>query len=111
MATKNKGKIDKKETKSEVKLTIEDTREIAKLARIKLSEEDEIKFTQQLNNILEYFKKLSELDTKDIEPQTHPIDLVNSFREDVVGKSLSQEEALQNAPFKENGYFKAPKIV
>ncbi|MBD3350961.1 MAG: Asp-tRNA(Asn)/Glu-tRNA(Gln) amidotransferase subunit GatC [Candidatus Lokiarchaeota archaeon] len=93
------------------KLTIEDTQEIAKLARLQLSKEEEEKFTTQLNNILQYFEKLSELDTKNVEPRTHPNDIVNSFREDVVEESLDKEEALKNAPEKKDSYFKAPKIV
>ncbi|MHA1299283.1 MAG: Asp-tRNA(Asn)/Glu-tRNA(Gln) amidotransferase subunit GatC [Candidatus Helarchaeota archaeon] len=112
--TKNQNADDNTKTKNnenKVKLSVEDTREIAKLARIKLSKEEEEKFTIQLNNILEYFKKISELNTENITPQTHPTDIVNSFRKDEIGNSLSQEEALMNAPRKEDGYFKAPKIV
>ena len=92
-------------------LTVEDTQKIAKLARLNISPEEEEKFTEQMNNILGYFEKLSELDTEGVIPRTHPTDVVNNFREDIVIPSLTQEEALQNAPNKKNGYFKAPKIV
>lgn len=98
-------------SKKEVKLNVEDTKEIAKLARLKLTQEEEQKFTLQLNNILGYFEKLNEVNTDNIEPRTHPTDLVNSFREDIVISSLDKEEALKNAPHKEDGFFKAPKIV
>lgn len=98
-------------TKKEVKLSVEDTREISKLARLKLTAEEEQKFTLQLNNILGYFDKLNEVNTDNIEPRTHPTDLVNSFRDDVIIPSLNKEDALKNAPYKEEGFFKAPKIV
>ena len=94
-----------------IKLNIEDTKEIAKLARITLSQEDEEKFTGQLNNILQYFEKLSELDTDNVEPRTHPTEIVNSFREDKVTSSLTNKEALMNAPQKKDGYIKGPKII
>ena len=96
---------------NKTKLTVDDTKEIAKLARINLSHDDEKKFTGQLNNILEYFEKLSELDTDDVEPRTHPTEIVNSFREDKVTPSLTNEEALMNAPHKKDGYIKGPKII
>lgn len=92
-------------------LTIEDTDEIAQLARLNLSAEEKEKFTKQLNNILGYFEKLNELDTDNIVPRTHPTEMVNCFRDDKVKESLSQDEALSNAPKKKDSYFKAPKIV
>jgi aspartyl-tRNA(Asn)/glutamyl-tRNA(Gln) amidotransferase subunit C len=51
------------------------------------------------------------VDTDGVEPTYRVVDLVNIFREDVARKSLSQEEALKNAPRRENGYFKSPRIV
>ncbi len=95
----------------ENKLTIEDTKKIAKLARINLSNNEEIKFTVQLNNMLNHFKKISELNTDEVEPRTHPTEIVNSFRDDIVKPSLSKEDVLKNAPHKKDGYFKAPRIV
>ncbi len=85
---------------------------ISKLALLDLSDEEKEKLTKQLGNILSYFKKLNDLDTSDVEPTTHPIDgLKNVFREDIPWKSLSNEEALKNAEYKEKGYFKAPRIL
>jgi aspartyl-tRNA(Asn)/glutamyl-tRNA(Gln) amidotransferase subunit C len=51
------------------------------------------------------------VDTEGIEPTYRVVDLANVFREDVACKSLTQEEALKNAPRRENGYFKSPRIV
>ena len=84
---------------------------VAKLALLDLTEDDKEQFSKQLGDILSYFKKLNDLDTTRVEPTTHAIDLKNVYREDVVGSSLSNEEALKNAEHKEDGYFKAPRIL
>ena len=95
------------------KLSVETTREIAKLARLELTGDEEKKFTNQLNDILVYFEKLGELDEEleGVEPITHPTEIVNVFREDKVRPSLSNKDALKNANKKEKGFFKAPKIL
>ena len=85
---------------------------ISKLALLDLSEEEKEKLANELGDILNYFKKLDDLDTSNVEPTTHPIDgLKNVFREDEPWKSLSPEEALKNAKHKKDGYFKAPRIL
>ncbi len=85
---------------------------ISKLALIDISEEEKENLSQELGVILNYFKKLDELDLSNVDPTTHPIDgLKNVFREDVPWKSLSNEEALKNAKHKKDGYFKAPRIL
>ncbi len=80
------------------------------LARIKLTEEEKEKFTKQLNSILDYFETLDKVEA-DVQPTHHVLGLTNVFREDVAKKSISQEDALANAPKKERGYFKGPRIV
>ena len=85
---------------------------IAKLALLDLSEEEKVKLAKEVGNILNYFKKLDNLDTSNVRPMTHPIDdLKNVFREDTPWESLSNEEALKNAKHKKDGYFKAPRIL
>lgn len=84
---------------------------IARLARVELSEEEKRLFTKQFNEILEYFRKVDELDTEKVPPTYHVLDLVNVFRKDEVKPSLPKEEATRNAPKKEKMYFKAPKII
>jgi aspartyl-tRNA(Asn)/glutamyl-tRNA(Gln) amidotransferase subunit C len=85
---------------------------ISKLALIDLSEEEKEKLSKELGDILNYFNKLDELDTNNVKPTTHPIDgLKNVFREDEPWESLSNEEALRNAKYKKDGYFKAPRIL
>lgn len=84
---------------------------IAWLARVNLSKEEEELFTQQFNEILDYFKKIDELDTEKVPPTFHIIDLKNVFREDEIGPSLPIEKALLNAPCKKGRLFKAPKML
>ncbi|MFW9828637.1 MAG: Asp-tRNA(Asn)/Glu-tRNA(Gln) amidotransferase subunit GatC [Candidatus Thorarchaeota archaeon] len=94
------------------KLSKETIDHISKLALLDLSEEEKIKLSKELSNILNYFKKLDDLDTTNIKPLTHPIEyLKNVFREDIPGDSLSNKEALRNAKHKKDGYFKAPRIL
>lgn len=85
---------------------------VAKLALLDLTEEDKEKFSKQLGDIISYFKKLNDLDTTNVKPTTHPIDnLKNVFREDIPWEGLSNEEALKNTKHKQDGYFKAPRIL
>jgi len=81
------------------------------LARLSLKEEEKETFLNQLNQILGYVEKLKELDTEGIEPLSHSMDLVNIVREDIEHKSLSQKEALANAPEKHSAYFRVPQVV
>jgi aspartyl-tRNA(Asn)/glutamyl-tRNA(Gln) amidotransferase subunit C len=92
-------------------ITREDVEHISWLASIKITDEEKDEFVGQFNSILEYFHQLDEVETEGIEPTYRVVDLANVFREDITSKSLSQEEALKNAPRRENGYFKSPRIV
>ena len=84
---------------------------IAWLARIELSEEEKELFTGQFDEILRFFEKIDEVDTEEVPPTYHVLDLVNIYREDEVSSSLPIEEALKNAPKKERRFLKAPRIV
>lgn len=92
-------------------LSEEEVEHIAWLARIELSEEEKKLFTQQFNTIIDYFHILDEADTEGVKPTLHVLDMNNVFREDKVENSMPADAALANAPRKEKGYFKAPKIV
>ena len=92
-------------------ITSEDVEHISWLASIKISDEEKEKFVEQFNSILEYFHQLDEVDTEGIEPTYRVVDLTNVFRDDISRKSLTSEEALKNAPRREKGYFKSPRIV
>ena len=82
-----------------------------KLARIELTPDEEQRLASQLGEVLQYVEKLNELDVSDVEPTAHATPLSNVMREDEPRESLSQEEALRNAPKTANGLFVVPKIV
>ncbi|MCJ7650192.1 MAG: Asp-tRNA(Asn)/Glu-tRNA(Gln) amidotransferase subunit GatC [Candidatus Lokiarchaeota archaeon] len=85
---------------------------VSKLALLDLTEEEKDRLSEQLSDLLNYFKKLNDLDTSNVEPMTHPIEgLKNVFREDKTWNSLTNDEALRNAKHKFEGFFKAPRIL
>jgi aspartyl-tRNA(Asn)/glutamyl-tRNA(Gln) amidotransferase subunit C len=84
---------------------------VAHLARLSLSPAEEAQFGAQLAGILGYIEKLKQLDVSGIEPTAHAVPLVNVFRPDLAQPSLSNEEALRNAPAKASGLFVVPRIV
>lgn len=92
-------------------VTIKDVEYIANLARLEFKEAEKEKFTEQFNRILEYMSKLNELDTTDVEPLYHVIDIKNVFRDDVVKPSYPREEILKNAPSRTEYFFKVPKVI
>ena len=83
---------------------------IANLAKIKISNEEIESFQKEMNKILDYFKMIDELNTDDTEPTWNILDQVNVLREDKEKESLDQDTALKNAPQKERGFIKAPRI-
>lgn len=88
-----------------------DVKYVAHLARIALSPEEEQKLAVQLGNILGYIEKLKEADVTGVEPTAHAFPLINVTRPDEVRPSLSNGDALRNAPAEANGLFMVPKIV
>lgn len=86
-------------------------RYIAHLARLELSEQEEEKFTRQLREILAWVDKLKELDTSKVPFTSHVLPLSNVFREDGLKRSLSEKEALLNAPQKKRSHFQVPKVI
>jgi aspartyl-tRNA(Asn)/glutamyl-tRNA(Gln) amidotransferase subunit C len=98
-------------TGEEKSITVKQVEHVARLARIELSEEEKRLFTTQLNAILDYFKILDEAETEEVQPFLSVLGLSNIWRRDETRPSLSTEEALSNAPRKERGYIKAPRIT
>jgi aspartyl-tRNA(Asn)/glutamyl-tRNA(Gln) amidotransferase subunit C len=92
-------------------VTKKDVEKIAELARLKFTEEELENFTPQMNEILSYMDKLNELDTKNVKPLSHPVEQTNVFREDEMKASIPTEEALKNAPSKDEHHFKVPKVI
>jgi aspartyl-tRNA(Asn)/glutamyl-tRNA(Gln) amidotransferase subunit C len=84
---------------------------IAVLARLKLSPQEIEKYTHDLADILEHVDRLKSVDTEGVEPQEQFISTENVFREDKVLPSLKRNEALANAPDKDDEFFRVPKVI
>lgn len=87
-----------------------DVSHVSKLANLPLSSEEEEKYSEQLSKILDYVEQLNQVDTKDVEPTFNVGNLSNVEGKDAVETGLTQEEVLQNAKSKENGFFKVKAI-
>ena len=92
-------------------ITKKEVEYVAKLAKLEFNEGEKEEFTSQLNSILDYFKKLNELDTERVEPTAYVISMPNLLNEDEVKSSLPQDEVLSNTEYIKKGYFKVPKIM
>lgn len=92
-------------------ITKKDVLHVADLARLALTEEEIDLYTDQIQRILSYVEKLSELDTTGVEPTTHTVPHKTAFREDKALPSLAQDDVLRNAPEAERSCFKVPKII
>jgi len=99
------------EVVNNLKIQKEDVLKVAHLARLELSEDESLRLTGDMNDILGYIDKLDELDTEKIEPTSHAVAVNNAFREDVCRDFFSAEEGLANAPSAEDGSFKVPKVI
>ena len=88
-----------------------DVEHVALLARLALTEEEIAMYTTELNAVLSFMDKLNELDTSQVSPTTHVLDLQNVFREDEVGQSMAVEDVVANAPEQRDGQFKVPRIL
>jgi aspartyl-tRNA(Asn)/glutamyl-tRNA(Gln) amidotransferase subunit C len=93
------------------KITRAEVEQVARLARLELTDDEQERMTAQLDAILGYIDKLNALDTSAVEPTTTVIPMVSVMREDAVRPSLTQEEALENAPDREDVFFRVPRII
>ncbi len=84
---------------------------IAKLAKLALTPEETARFSEDLNQVLSYVAQLEQWDTTEVEPMYHPLPVFDAVREDIPGTSLSNSEAVANAPAEEDGQFRVPKVV
>ena len=91
-------------------ITREQVIHVARLARLEIPEGEIEAVQAQLGAILEAVSKVSELDLAEVEPTSHPLDLVNVWDEDEPRPSLSREEALANAPDPAEGAFRVPSV-
>ena len=86
----------------------DDVLHVAQLARLALTDEEIERLGEQLNAILEAVGKVSELDLSDVEPTSHPLDLANVWDKDEPRPSLPLDEALANAPVRDDDFFRVP---
>ena len=93
-------KVDKKEVEH-----------VAMLARIELGEKEKESYSEELSAILDFFDRLNEVDTKDVPPTSHVLDLVNALRPDRQIPSLDVNELLRNAPDRVERFYRVPKIL
>lgn len=94
-----------------MKLSTEEVRRIALLARLGVTEEETEKLREQLSNILENFEILQEVDTTGIPPTAQVTGMENVVREDEAAPSLSQKEIMANAPREEAGFFRIKAVL
>ena len=94
-----------------IKITKEDVKKVAHLARLELNEHEINNHAEQLEKIMEYIKQLEKIDTYDVPCTTRAIEVVNVFRKDEKKNSDCTEELLDLGPSREDKYFKVPKIL
>ena len=93
------------------KITADDVRKVAQLARLALPEKKIATYTGQLERILEYVAHLETVDTEGVPPTTRAVEVVNMTREDVVTSTSVREELLDEAPQREGDFIRVPKIL
>jgi aspartyl-tRNA(Asn)/glutamyl-tRNA(Gln) amidotransferase subunit C len=97
-----------------MKITEQDVRRVAELANLALTDDEVVHMAHDMSGILTHIDKLNELDTKDIEPMTQVLfaaDDTATLREDVERPSLTNAEAVANAPISGGGYYKVPLVI
>lgn len=91
-------------------LSADEVRKVADLARLELSDADVDVMARQLSAIVDYINQLQQVNTDGIKPLAHALDLHDVFRDDVLGQSLSADEALANAPARKDDFYRVPAV-
>lgn len=94
-----------------MKITKEQVHHVAELARLDIDEADLNRFARELGDILEHAESLGRVDTTDVAPTSHAVEICNAFRQDFVAEHLAREKALENAPESEEGSFAVPRVI
>ncbi len=89
----------------------DEIRHVARLSRLALTEDEQTHMQTELGAVLEYIDKLNELDTSDVEPTYHAVEMSNVLRDDEVRPSYPLDEVLKNAPERQGPYFLVPRIL
>ncbi|RFU60615.1 Asp-tRNA(Asn)/Glu-tRNA(Gln) amidotransferase subunit GatC [Bacillus sp. V59.32b] len=93
------------------RISMDQVKHVAHLARLGITEQEAEKFTKQLDQIISFAEQLNELDTENVEPTSHVLDIKNVMREDVAKQGLPVEEVLKNAPDSKDGQIRVPSIL
>jgi aspartyl/glutamyl-tRNA(Asn/Gln) amidotransferase C subunit len=88
-----------------------EVREIARLARLRLTEDEVARMAHDLDAIFTHIEQLRQLDTREVEPMTHAVPFDCPYRDDRVGEMLPVDEALANAPRRDGNFFEVPRVV
>lgn len=92
-------------------ITKEQVNHIAHLSRLEIQEDEVDGYIEKLEKVVDLFNELNSVDTENIKPTYHVLDLVNVFREDVAQEGIDREEVLKNSKETEAGQFKVPTII
>ncbi|HEY2892577.1 MAG TPA: Asp-tRNA(Asn)/Glu-tRNA(Gln) amidotransferase subunit GatC [Pirellulales bacterium] len=92
-------------------LTRQDVEKVSLLARLRLSPEELDRMTEQMGQIVAYVESLSELDTDNVEPMAHALDVANVFAADELRPSLDRAAALANAPHHDGEFYLVPAVL
>ena len=93
------------------RMTEDRVRQVAKLSRIHLSDDEVAQFSGQIESVLEYVGKLNELDTDGVEPMAHALPVRNVLRDDEPRESLPPDQAVREAPDRDDTFFRVPKVL
>jgi aspartyl-tRNA(Asn)/glutamyl-tRNA(Gln) amidotransferase subunit C len=92
-------------------LSRDDVAKVALLGRLRLSEQELATMTEQMQRIVGYVEQLNELNTDNVQPMAHPLDIHNVFADDLPGEHLSREAALANAPKRDDECYRVPAVL
>jgi len=93
------------------RISNDQVRHVANLARLAITDEEAGKLQKELDAIITFAELLNEVDTENVEPTYHVLDMKNVFREDIPKPGLPREEVLKNAPDHQDGQIKVPAII
>ena len=93
------------------RISKEEVSKVAKLAKLKLNEEQIVNHATQIEKILDYIKQLEKIDTTNIPCTTRAIEVINNFRIDAKEPCENRDDILNLAPSREDDFFKVPKII
>ena len=92
-------------------LDVDDIKAIAKLARLKIDEADVPSYATNLSNILDLVEHMNAVDTEGVVPMSHPLDVAQRLRDDIVTETDRRDELQKNAPAVEDGLFLVPRVI